>query len=82
MRTPQATLAPRRNARLEGRIAFGRATRPCIVRSISDDEARLEVASVVDIPNSFDLVVPGHRTHHCRVVWRALKELGVSYRDS
>ena len=74
-------LSPRRNTRIEATIAFdgGRATRPCIVRNISETGAKLEVASVLGIPNTFDLLIPGHRPHPCRVVWRALKEMGVAY---
>jgi hypothetical protein len=74
-------LAPSRNTNIEASIVFGagRSVRPCVVRNVSDTGAKLEVASVAGIPNSFDLVVPGHRPQHCRVVWRALKEMGVAY---
>jgi hypothetical protein len=74
-------LAPRRNTNIEATIAFGggRSVRPCIVRNVSDTGAKLEVATVTGIPNTFDLLVPGHRPQHCRVAWRALKEMGVTY---
>lgn len=55
----------------------GRAT--CIIRNLSESGAKLEVASVGGIPQTFDLIAAGHRPHPCRVVWRALKELGVQF---
>lgn len=81
MLSPRKVLTPRRNARLEGSIVFGRTSQPCIVKSVSETEAKLEVASVAGVPNTFDLILPDHRSHHYRVVWRSLKELGVVYRD-
>lgn len=53
----------------------------CIIRNLSESGAKLEVASVTGIPMSFDLLAPGHRPHHCRVAWRALKELGVEFQE-
>jgi hypothetical protein len=74
-------LAPRRNTAIPAQIAFGagRARRACVIRNLSDTGARLEVNTVVGIPNSFDLLVEGHRRQPCRVVWRALKEIGVQF---
>lgn len=57
----------------------GRTRVDCVIRNLSDGGAKLEVASVKSIPQSFDLLVPRHRPHHCRVAWRALKELGVEF---
>lgn len=58
------------------RIVFdgGRSRVDCIIRNLSQSGAKLEVASVKSIPNSFDLIAPGHRPHACHVVWRALRE--------
>jgi hypothetical protein len=76
-------IAPRRNTHIEAEIVFsgGREARGCIIRNVSETGAKLEVASVVGIPNTFDLLIPGHRPHACRVVWRALREMGVAYVD-
>jgi hypothetical protein len=76
-------LAPRRNTMIEAEIAFdgGRTRIGCIIRNLSEGGAKLEVAAVKAIPNSFDLLAPGHRPQACRVVWRALKELGVEFRS-
>jgi len=75
-------LAPRRNTRIDATIAFdgGRVTRPCVIRNISESGAKIELpASVAGIPNTFDLLIGGLRPQPCRVVWRALREIGVAY---
>lgn len=74
-------LTPRRNTMIPARIAFGgvHRSRDCIIRNLSDGGAKLEVATVVGIPDRFDLVVEGHRPQPCKVAWRALKELGVQF---
>ncbi|MHA6297998.1 PilZ domain-containing protein [Devosia sp. CAU 1758] len=72
-------IAPRRNTLIHASIAMGFSTVPCIVRNVSETGAKLEVGRVTGIPDRFDLIVPGHRPQPCRVVWRALKELGVEY---
>ena len=59
----------------------GRGYTACIIRDLSEGGARLEVSRVSSIPNSFDLVAPGHRAHSCRVAWRALREIGVQFID-
>jgi hypothetical protein len=74
-------LAPRRNTTIRAQIVFngGRGRLDCIIRNLSESGAKLEVAAVRHIPQTFDLLAPGHRPHGCRVVWRALKELGVEF---
>ena len=58
----------------------GRTRVQCIIRNLSDGGAKLEVrGSVAGIPQTFDLMAPGYSTHGCRVIWRALKELGVAF---
>ena len=74
-------IAPRRNTAIEALITFGKSNLPCIIRNVSDSGAKLEVAKVAGIPDIFLLHAPGHRPQTCRVVWRALKELGVEYRN-
>ena len=56
------------------------ATIDCVVRNISATGAGLEVASPIGIPDDFDLVLTAdHATHHCHVVWRKAKRLGVRF---
>ena len=75
-------LAPRRNTFIAASLVYngGRSRTDCIIRNLSESGAKLEVkGSVASIPNTFDLIAPGHRPHPCRVVWRPLKELGVQF---
>ena len=76
-------LWPRRNTVIEATIVFdgGRTRIRCIIRNLSETGAKLEVASVTRIPRTFDLVVDKVRPQACIVVWRAVKELGVQFRD-
>lgn len=66
---------------IEAWIVFdgGRSQIACIIRNLSDGGAKLEVARVAGIPQTFDLIVPAHRPQPCRVAWRALRELGVQF---
>lgn len=74
-------LVPRRNVAIPATIVFsgGRRRLPCIIRNVSDGGAKVEVMMVSDIPLTFDLLRNGHLVP-CRVVWRALKELGIAFR--
>jgi hypothetical protein len=74
-------IAPRRNTAIAAVITFGHTRLDCIIRNVSDTGAKLEVAKVAGIPDVILLHAPGHRPQTCRVAWRALKELGVEYRD-
>lgn len=75
-------IAPRRNTAIDATIAAGFSSFSCVVRNVSETGAKLEVAKVTGIPDRFDLIVPGHRPQPCRVVWRALKEIGVEYQPA
>ena len=77
-------LAPRRNTLIAAAVVYngGRSRTDCVIRNLSDSGAKLELkGSVASIPNTFDLIAPGHRPHPCRVVWRTLKELGVQFQQ-
>lgn len=75
-------LSPRRNTLIPAVLVYsgGRGRTDCVIRNLSDSGAKLELkGSVASVPNTFDLIAPGHRPHPCRVVWRTLKELGVQF---
>lgn len=77
-------IAPRRHTNILASIVFngGRSHQGCIIRNLSDNGAKLEVArSVRDIPTTFELMRPGFDPQPCRVIWRALKELGVAFAE-
>ena len=73
--------APRRTTLKGGRIVFnaGRSTIDCTVRNLSRDGAKLVVASVVGVPDSFDLLLPNTHRQPCKVIWRKAKEIGVEF---
>lgn len=73
--------SPRHPTLKRGTIAFngGRSTIDCTVRNLSPQGARLLVASVIGIPDSFDLMLPGAAKQPCQVMWRKAKEIGVSF---
>jgi hypothetical protein len=64
-----------------GYILFNRAgSISCTVRNISGTGARLDVASVLDIPDTFRLQIPkDDLTRSCRVVRRTPHSLGVRF---
>ena len=72
-------LSPRRHTQIAARIAFNGYAKDCIIRNVSDTGAKLEVLGVAHIPNSFELLTVGHRPQPCRVVWRALREIGIEF---
>lgn len=74
-------IAPRRNTNIAAVLLFdgGRAGYECTIRDVSATGAKLELAAVAGVPNTFDLLVPGHRLQPSRVVWRALREMGVEF---
>ena len=57
----------------------GYSTYDCTVRNMSDAGARLRVASIIGIPDAFELAMDDGRNIDCRVVWRTETELGVSF---
>lgn len=72
----------RRSTLKTGKIVFnaGRSTIDCTVRNLSSTGAKLQVNSVVGIPDTFDLMLDGHSKQPCRIKWRRLKEIGVEFR--
>ena len=62
-------------------LANGSSTIDCTVRNLSDRGAKLQVTSIVGIPDTFQLMVPNAPRRACRVVWRKANELGVVFLD-
>ena len=57
----------------------GFSTFNCTIRNLSDTGARLRVASVIGIPDQFELVLDDGRSFGCTVAWRQETELGVQF---
>lgn len=51
----------------------------CRVRDLSDTGACLVVATPVGIPDTFDLVFADGAVKPCKVEWRKLDKIGVSF---
>jgi hypothetical protein len=64
-----------------GRIVIndGFSTFQCTIRNLSDTGARLKVASIIGIPESFELAMDDGRRFACKVAWRKAEELGVTF---
>jgi len=61
-------------------ILSGRSTVTCIVRDLSSGGACLQLPSTTDLPAEFRLSFDtGNNLRKCRVVWRTLTNLGVSF---
>lgn len=75
-------IAPRRRLLKGGYIVFndGHSTIDCRVRNLSETGARLEVASVIGVPDRFDLVLADKSARRpCRLVWRSPGAVGVAF---
>jgi len=79
--TDENRAAPRQRTLKGARIVIndGFSTFQCQVRNLSDTGARLKVASVIGIPDSFQLMLDDGRSFECSVVWRKAEEIGVSF---
>ncbi|GLQ10801.1 pilus assembly protein PilZ [Devosia yakushimensis] len=79
--TEERRAAPRQRVLKGGRIVIndGFSTFQCTVRNLSEAGARLKVASIIGIPDTFDLAMDDGRKHACTVVWRTANEIGVKF---
>ena len=73
--------APRQRVLKGGRIVIndGFSTFQCTVRNLSETGARLKVAGVVGIPDTFQLVMDDGRKFACTVAWKTEFEIGVHF---
>jgi zona occludens toxin (predicted ATPase) len=67
-----------------GRIVTnsGFSTLQCTVRNLSEAGARLRIASVVGIPDTFELLLDDGQKFPCRSVWKTETEMGVIFEPS
>ncbi|WIY53478.1 PilZ domain-containing protein [Devosia sp. YIM 151766] len=64
-----------------GKIVFndGFSTFDCTIRNISDGGAKLLVASLVGIPQRFQLALDDGRRFECEMTWHHDGEIGVKF---
>ena len=62
-------------------VSDGSNPRNCTVLDVSEDGARIALASPCELPTEFWLVLSkdGTRRRRCRMVWRSEGEMGVNY---
>jgi hypothetical protein len=74
-------LFERSQALKPGRIVFNRAssTITCTMRNHSDGGARLDVTSVLGIPDAFEFRLDGYPGRASRIVWRKAQAVGIEF---
>jgi hypothetical protein len=79
--TEEHRSAQRQRTLKGGRIVIndGFSTFDCTVRNFSESGARLKVASILGIPDSFDLLMDDGRKFACSVAWKTEFEIGVKF---
>jgi hypothetical protein len=71
-----------RNRTLKGgRIVTndGHSTFDCTVRNLSEEGAKLVVASIIGVPHRFRLSMIDGRNFDCETIWHTETELGVRF---
>jgi hypothetical protein len=77
---PERRIVPRRRILKAGTISVGDGTIDCIVRSISDTGATLDVVTPLFIPDRFRLIVQSHGLNRpCHIVWRKERRMGIAF---
>jgi hypothetical protein len=81
MDAPERRSSQRKRTLKGARIVFnaGHSTIECVVRNLSDTGAKLQISSVIGIPDSFELLLSDNSRRQCRVAWRTLQEMGVAF---
>ena len=67
---------------LRARILFNNnnSSIDCTVKNFSTSGAKIEISSVLSVPNEFDLEVPQKgRTYRARLMWRDANFIGVQF---
>jgi hypothetical protein len=78
----EARRSDRLKSLLRARIVFngGSSTIECLIRNISAQGMRLELAESLSVPGEFDLEVPHKgRSYRTRLVWRGDGMIGVAF---
>ena len=82
---PETRKSSRVRSLLSAQVIFnkGASTFDCIVRNISADGARLEIADSMALPAEFELDIPHKgRAFRARIVWRGDNLVGVELADA
>jgi hypothetical protein len=69
----------RRHVFKGAKIIINGATLDCTLRCISDGGAQLSLASVIGIPDLFELWLPHEPVRRCRLIWRMPQQIGIAF---
>ena len=73
-------IATRRRVLKAGTILRGGDEIPCIVRSLSETGAALDVIVPLFIPDRFTLLIHSeHLRRSCHIVWRKERRMGIAF---
>ncbi|OYU50403.1 MAG: hypothetical protein CFE31_02300 [Rhizobiales bacterium PAR1] len=82
MRKEDMRSSERNETLLQGQIVHsnGYSRTLCVIVDISDGGARIEIPTMVPIPEAFELLVPLRGAKYpAHIVWRHAREIGVSF---
>jgi hypothetical protein len=79
--TEDTRSSPRRRTLKGGKIVVndGFSTFTCTIRNLSETGAKLQLSSVIGIPERFVLKLDDGRDYPCEVAWRTETEIGVKF---
>lgn len=78
--TGESRRAPRRNVLRAARICFGKTRLTCTVRNLSATGASIEGGKLIQVPDTFTLVMEMESAERpCRVIWRKKARIGVRF---
>ncbi len=73
-------VSARRKVLKSGRIEFAGSALDCVVRSLSDTGAGVEISSPLWFPDSFTLVIDSDGFRRpCQIAWRDGRRVGVIF---
>jgi hypothetical protein len=71
---------PRHKVFKHGTLAFYGGTVHCTVRNISASGARVDIASSINLPHAFTLVIESDNLlRRCHAVWSRERQIGVAF---
>lgn len=79
--TDEKRLAQRMRTLKGGKIVInnGFSTYDCTVRNLSEIGAKLTVASLLGVPETFQLAMDDGRRFNCETIWRKDSQIGVKF---
>ena len=66
-----------------GKIVFnnGSSTISCVVRNLTANGAKLQVDTILGVPEKFSIQIMDAKARPCRVVWKTHSEIGIAFED-